>query len=92
MPRQFLSETRNEQKKEISDSTPTETPYGIESDPTGDYLSEPLSTTFLKPTECPMSIRVPDAKESSDDEELPKQTWRAERFHMEEFLREMRVM
>ena len=50
-----------------------------------------------------MSIRVPDAKvqphlvysgneESSDDEEpLPKQSWRAERFHMEEFLREMRV-
>ena len=83
MPQQFLSETRNEQKKETSGSTPTETPYGIESDPTGDYLSEPLSTSFLKPTERPMSIRVPDAEvqpylvysedeESSDDEELPK--------------------
>ena len=50
-----------------------------------------------------MSIRVPDAEvqphltysedeESSDDEELPKQTWRAERFYMEEFLREMQVV
>ena len=88
IPRRFLSGIRNEQEKGTNVSTCAETALVVAS------VNEPN----------PTSIRVPDAKtqpsliysesedeESSEDEEMPKQTWRAERFHMEEFLREMRV-
>lgn len=102
VPHQWLSKTRSEQKKETGGSTHNET--SIDSDPTGEYPSESSSMSFLnKSIGSPMSIRVPDTEvqphstysgdeESSDDEELPKQTWRAERFYMEEFLREMQVV
>ena len=75
-------------KKETGGSTHTK--ILIDSDPTGEYPSESSSTSFLnKSIGSPMSIRVPDAEvqphstysgdeESSDDEELPKQTWRAD--------------
>ena len=102
VPHQWLSKTRSEQKKKTGGSTHNET--SIDSDPTGEYPSESSSMSFLnKSIGSPMSIRVPDTEvqphstysgdeESSDDEELPKQTWRAERFYMEEFLREMQVV
>ena len=88
IPHRFLSGIRNEQEKGTNVSTCAETALVVP------FVNEPN----------PTSIRVPDAKaqpsliysdsedeESSEDEEMPKQTWRAERFHMEEFLREMRV-
>ena len=106
MPRWFLSETRNEQKKRGTlyrvNGNPN-TPHSSENDTVSDDLSESLVTPFEdESTECLVSVRVPetniqshsgcsDDEGSSEEEELPKQYWRAERFHMEEFL-EMQVI
>ena len=57
------------------------------------------STYEFLESELPPSIREPESQspcysedeESSRDEEMPKQYWRAERFHMEEYLKEQRV-
>ena len=79
-------------------------PHSSEYDTVSDNLSESSVTPFEdESTECLASIRVSetevqshsgcsDNKGSSEEEELPKQYWRAERFHMEEFLKEMRVI
>ena len=108
MPRWFLSETINEQKKGATlyrVSVNPNTPHSSEYDTASDNLSESSVTPFEdESTECLASIRVPETEvqshsggsddegSSEEEEELPKQYWRAERFHMEEFLKEMRVI
>ncbi|MCG8625570.1 MAG: hypothetical protein MJE68_26670, partial [Proteobacteria bacterium] len=79
------------------------TPHFSENDTVSDDLSESLVTPFEdESTECLVSVHVPetdiqshsgcsDDEGSSEEVELPKQYWRAERFHMEEFL-EMQVI
>ena len=68
---------------------------------TTSVTSDQSQSTFelLSENELPPSIREPETQspcysedeESSGDEEMPKQYWRAERFHMEEYLKEQRV-
>ena len=68
---------------------------------TTSVTSDQSQSTFelLPKNELPPSVREPEAQspcysedeESSEDEEMPKQYWRAERFHMEEYLKEQRV-
>ena len=62
--------------------------------------SDQSQFTFELPeSELLPSIREPETlspcysedEELSGDEEIPKQYWRAERFHMEEYLKEQRV-
>ena len=63
--------------------------------------SDQSQSTFelLPESDLLPSIREPETlspcysedEESSGDEEIPKQYWRAERFHMEEYLKEQRV-
>ena len=105
MPHWLLSETRNEQKKGgtlYKVNVNPNTPHSSENDTVSDDLSESLVTPFEdESTECLVSVRVPETdiqshsgcsdEEGSSEEELPKQYWRAERFHMEEFL-EMQVI
>ena len=103
IPRRFLSEIRNEQEEETNVRTCAKMALVVQPDRTSDCLPKSSSTSFVSEP-SPTSIRVPDAKtqppliysesedeESSEDEEMPKQTWRAQRFHTEEFLREMWV-
>ena len=67
---------------------------------TTSVTSDQSQSTFELPeSELLPSIREPETlspcysedEESSGDEEIPKQYWRAERFHMEEYLKEQRV-
>lgn len=60
---------------------------------------ESESTFESSQNELLPSVREPETlspcysedEESSGDEEMTKQYWRAERFHMEEYLKEQRV-
>ena len=83
---------RNSDSHQISHLTMLSNTVGVTSD-------ESESTFESSQNELLPSVREPETlspcysedEESSGDEEMTKQYWRAERFHMEEYLKEQRV-